>query len=273
MLGAIYRVHWRWAAVVLGAALVAAPLVADKAPAGPVAVRHGQGTLHGFLALRDTDGELIANGDLTQVAAGGRVTSHLVFHFKDESVHDETVVYSQRRAFELVSYHLVQKGPTFKRPTDMTIDGASGQVTVRYAAEDGKEQVASERLKLPANLANGMVPLLLANVPAKETSVKLAMIAATPKPRLVGLEIRAAGEDAFSVADSNRKAKRYVIKVAVGGVAGVVAPLVGKQPPDTSMWILEGEVPVFVRSEGPMFDGGPIWRTELASPAGPKAGP
>jgi hypothetical protein len=32
-------------------------------------------------------------------------------------------------------------------------------------------------------------------------------------------------------------------------------------------------VPVFVRSDGPMFDGGPIWRTELTSPAGPKAAP
>ena len=49
-------------------------------------------------------------------------------------------------------------------------------------------------------------------------------------------------------------------------VAGVVAPIVGKQPPDMQIWILGGDAPVFVRSETLSYMGGPLWRTELVSP-------
>ena len=72
-------------------------LSCDSLLAQPVAVRYAEGIVHGFLSLRTTDGELVANGDLIQVARGDRVTSRLVFRFKDGSLHDETSVFSQRR--------------------------------------------------------------------------------------------------------------------------------------------------------------------------------
>lgn len=40
--------------------------------AEPVAVRYTEGLVHGFLALRTLDGRTIADGDLSQVAKGGR---------------------------------------------------------------------------------------------------------------------------------------------------------------------------------------------------------
>src|SRR5436190_1138163 len=81
----------------------------------PVAVRHTEGIVHGFLALRRLDGTSIADGDLIQRARGSRVTTRLVFRFKDGSVHDETAVFSERQRFRLLSDHLVQKGPAFPR--------------------------------------------------------------------------------------------------------------------------------------------------------------
>src|ERR1700730_67883 len=81
--------------------------------AEPVTVRHTEGLVHGFLVLRTLDGASIADGDLIQVARGDRVTSRMVFHFKDGAVHDETAVFSQQRHFRLISDHLVQKGPVF----------------------------------------------------------------------------------------------------------------------------------------------------------------
>jgi hypothetical protein len=95
------------------------------------------------------------------------------------------------------------------------------------------------------------------------------MVVATPKPRLVKLEVSEAGEDSLSTGTMARKATHYVVKIEIGGLAGLIAPLVGKQPPDTHVWILGGEAPAFVKSDGPMFLGGPIWRTELVSPVWP----
>jgi hypothetical protein len=237
--------------------------------AAPVAVRHTEGLVHGFLVLRTLAGDTLADGDLIQVARGDRVTSRLVFHFKDGSVHDETVVFSQRPNFRLLSDHLVQKGPSFQHPMEVSIDGATGQVTVRSTDDDGKEKVATERLALPPDVANGLVPTLLKNIRSDATQITVSMVAATPKPRLVKLAITLQGEEPFSVGGSSRKATHYVVKVEIGGAAGLVAPLLGKQPPDTHIWILGGEAPVFVKSEGQLSFGGPIWRIELVSPVWP----
>jgi hypothetical protein len=239
--------------------------------AEPVAVRHPEGLVHGFLVLRTLDGENIADGDLIQVARRDRVTSRLVFHFKDGSLHDETAVFSQRGNFRLVSDRLIQKGPAFQHSMEVSIDGSRGQVTVRTTGDDGKEKVVTERLELPSDVSNGLVLTLLKNIGSDAPQTKVSMVATTPKPRLVRLAITSQGEEPFSNGGSSRKATHYVVKVEIGGAAGLVAPLLGKQPPDTHVWILGGEAPAFVKSEGPLYFGGPIWRTELVSPVCPRA--
>ena|ERR1022692_1337533 len=122
-------------------------------PAATVVVRHTEGLVHGFLVLRTLAGDTLANGDLLQVARSDRVTCRLVFRFKDGSVHDETAVFSQRHNFRLLNDHLVQKGPAFQHPMDVSIDGSTSQVTVRNTDDDGKEKVVTERLDLPPDLA------------------------------------------------------------------------------------------------------------------------
>lgn len=96
------------------------------------------------------------------------------------------------------------------------------------------------------------------------------MILATPKPRLVKLAISSLPKEPFSLVGSSREALHYSIKVEIGGIAGLVAPWLGKQPPDSQVWILDGESPTFVKSETLSYLGGPIWRTELAAPVWPK---
>jgi len=255
---------WLAAVLLLGAGLP------NVLRAEPVAVRRVEGAVHGFLVLRSLDGKTIAYGDQLQVARGDRVTNRLTFHFKDGSLHDETAVFSQRKTFRFLSDHLVQKGPAFAHPMDVTVDGGSGRVSVRTTGDDGKEKRFDDRLKLPPDVANGMVLTLLKNLPRDARQLTVSMVVAAPKPRLVKLQVAAAGEVPFALAGSRRQATDYAIKVEIGGVAGVVAPLVGKQPPDTHTWVLGGELPAFVKSEGPLFNGGPIWRIELASPTWPE---
>ena len=251
----------------VGAVVVGLELLHPSAPsADVVGVHYVEGLVHGFLALRTTNGVTVAHGDLIQKARGNQVTSRLVYAFKDGSVQDETAVFSQRGHFQLISDHLVQRGPAFKQPLDMRIDVASGQVAVRYKNEHGEDRVETEQMELPPDLANGLLITLLKNVTHSAFPPTLSYVAATPKPRLVKLEVSVAGSDLFIVAGSSHRATHYVLKVNVGGIAGLVAPLVGKEPPDSHVWVLEGEAPAFVKSEAPLFLGGPVVRTELASP-------
>lgn len=241
------------------------------AAASPVAVRYKEGLIHGFLVLSTLEGVPIAAGDLTQIARGDQVTIKTAFRFKDGSRQEETTVFSQRVNFRLISYHLVQKGPAFKNPSDLSVTCATGQVTVHYTDDDGKEKEASEHMSLPPDLANGLIPTLLTNLKAGTPQLEVPMVVAAPKPRLVKIALSAQGTDSFSLGGFSREATRYVAKVNLGGVAAVVAPMIGKQPPDSQIWILGGEVPAFVRSETQAYMGGPIWRTELVAPVWPQA--
>jgi hypothetical protein len=235
-----------------------------------VLVRYLEGRIHGFVVLRDLDDNILASGELTQLANGSRVTTELRFHFKDGSIHEETAVFSQRRTFQLLTYHLVQKGRVFKRETDLSVNASTGQTIVRYKDDDGNEKTISDRLQLPADLANGIVTTLMSDIDPKAPKTTVSMLVATPKPRLVKLEISPAGEDSFSIGGSAAKALRYVVKVDIGGISGVIAPIVGKQPPDTHIWMVDGRAPGFLKSEGQLYEGGPIWRIEMASPIWPK---
>ena len=172
---------------------------------------------------------------------------------------------SQRQQFRLITYQLKQRGPVFPRSLDMSLDAASGRVTTRYT-DDGRETTATETLELPADLANGMVSTLLKNVRPEAPPASLSYVASTPGPRLVRLEIHVAGVQNFSTGGTARKATHFVLKVKIGGFAGFIAPMLGKDPPDVHVWILGGDAPAFVRAEQPLYSGGPVWRIELTSP-------
>jgi len=250
------------AAVALVAALF--PQHAETPAPHPVPVRYAEGITHGFLSLHALSGERLADGDLLQTARGDQVTARMVLHFEDGSLQDETTVFSQRGHFALVHYHLVQKGPAFPNPSEVTVDVPSGSVTARVV-DKGKETASGEHLDLPPDLANGLVVIAIKNL-APGGRAALSMIAAAPKPRVIGIDVAPAGADSYMLGSVARRAAKYVVKVDLRGVAGVVAPLIGKQPPDTFIWITEGEAPTFAKMEGPMYVGGPPWRLELAAP-------
>jgi len=250
--------------------ICACTLQSASVSASPIEVRYREGLLHGFLVLSTLDGERLADGDMMQTVHGYRVTSRLIYHFKDGSLEDETAIFSQRKEFRLISYHLIQKGPSFPHALDLWVKASTGEVTVHYTDDDGKEKDASERMKLSPDLANGIIPVLLRNLGPDPPPVEVSMLVATPKPRVVKLHISAEGTDPFSLGASGHKAIQYVVKVEIGGLTGLIAPLLGKQPPDSHVWIMGGEAPAFVKSESLSYMGGPMWRTELIAPVWPR---
>jgi len=233
--------------------------------AQPVQVRYREGSVHGFLSLSTLEGKLLASGDLIQKVHGDRIEVRTTFHFKDGSLDDEQAVFSQRGNFKLISDHHVQKGPAFPTPMDVMIEAATGQVTVRYE-DDHKEKVESEHLDLSPDVANGVLLSLLKNVPSESNQMKFDYVAATPKPRLVHLNVTREGEATFDIVGAEHKATHFRLKVEIGGISGAIAPLVGKQPKDIEVWILQGDIPAFARLQGSLYPEGPEWIIQLAAP-------
>jgi len=97
------------------------------------------------------------------------------------------------------------------------------------------------------------------------------LLAFTPKPRLLSMKYLPESTDGFLVGSASRKATRWLVKLELGGMLGVLASIVGKDPPDLHYWIAAAPVPpAFVKFEGPFSLNGPIWRIELSGPRWPE---
>ncbi len=143
-------------------------------------------------------------------------------------------------------------------------------MTVRYTA-NGEEKIETTHMDLPDDLSNGILLDVVKNVSPQAEETRLTYVAATPKPRLIHLSLRSAGTERFRSAGRINQAHRFLIHVDLGGMMGLVAPMLGKEPADSYAWVSADEVPAFIKSESPLYLGGPVLRTELVSPVWSKS--
>ena len=241
-----------------GLALASTLVASAPAFGDPVAVRFTEGVTHAFPVLRTAGGEKIAQGELVQIPRGDRVENRLTFRFRDGSLYDERVVFSQKDLFTLVSYQLVQRGPSFPESIDARVDRETGRYEVRYKGdEEAAEELLKGRIELPGDVYNGLLGMLMKNLPAG-TSTTVQILAFTPKPRLVKMLLTPAGDDTVMMGDAAVPATRFLVRPQLG----LFASLLVADLPDIKAWILGGEAPAFLKFEGPLYFMGPIWKIE-----------
>jgi hypothetical protein len=246
----------------LVAALFAITLCA-AASAEPISVRHIQRPMHRFMVARSEAGKIIASGEFSQVVQGGEVTMRLTYHFVDGSIDDETTTYRQQGTFRLVRNHHIQKGSFFVKPVDFTVEAATGIATSRTDDKNGKIHIESHYIDLPDDLANGFVGTLLLNLPQNVAPFRVGMLAPVAGGRLIQLLISMEGEQPFRTTGQTLKATVFRIHPELGGIVGVIARLIGLQPKDVMVWVMEGEEPAVVRIVGQLGGYGPVVNSEL----------
>jgi hypothetical protein len=234
-------------------------LPGHQAAADPIAVRYTEGIARGFPVLRSLDGVVLAQGEMAQVPRGGGVIdSRLVFRFRDGSLHDERVVFSQRDVFTLLSYRIVQRGPSFPETVEASVDRATGRYDVRYRGdEDSPEETLTGEVTLPPDVYNGLLTTLMKNLPAGDSRV-VQIVAFTPQPRLVKMLMAPAAQDPVQVNEAAVMTTRFLVRPQLG----LFASLLITDVPDLKCWIAGGEAPAFVRFEGPLYFLGPVWRID-----------
>jgi hypothetical protein len=230
----------------------------------PVAVKHASGVMRGFVVLHSATGSLLGHGEYTESREGARTTARLTLRFRDGSLDDETASFTTDKVFRFLGDHHVQRGPFFKTAIDMTID-EGGQVTLKTMGSNGKEKVETNQINLPNDVSNGILGAMLLDIPHGGADTTVSMVLPSGKGRVAKLVITPEGTQTFSpVVGDRQKADLFRIHIDLGGIAGIVAPVIGKQPSDLTAWVLEGEVPVLVREVGQLAEGGPVVSMELA---------
>ncbi len=250
--------------------LVLGVAAAGTLVAAPVPVRFVEGSLHGFLALRSIDGALVAEGDLLQVVRDEEVEKRMVFRFKDGSVLEESVVFTQNNVYSMKSYRMLQRGPVFTEDIEVSLERPTGKYRVKSKPhKTGRETVIDGTLELPPDVYNGLLLSIVKDLP-QGVSETVHFVAFTPEPRLIQLAVAPVGEQRVLVGDLAKTAIHYVLKPQLGIWLKLFATVLGRMPPDEHVWILMDDVPAFVRFEGPLYPTGPVWRIQLTSPRWPE---
>jgi hypothetical protein len=237
--------------------------LATAALAEPISVRHIQHPMHRFMVARSETGKIIATGEFTQVVQGDEVTMRMIYKFVDGSIDDETTTYRQQGTFRLERNHHIQKGPFFTKPIDFTVEAATGIVTSRTIDKNGRIHVQSKHINLPDDLANGIVGTLLLNVTHDTTPFRVEMLAPVGGGRLVRLLISPEDEQTVHLSGQTLKATVFRVHPELGGIVRLIARLLGLQPKDVMVWVLEGEEPAVAVIVGQLGGYGPVVSSDL----------
>ena len=231
--------------------------------AAPISVRFVEGATHGYLLLRDERGDRLADGEMIQKTRGDLVEGQLIFRFKDGSLHDERVSFTQKRVFSLQSYKLIQRGPSFPATIDVAMDRKTGEYRVQSSRDGSTDTPLMGRLELPDDVSNGMVVTLLRNLPAGSGET-VHFIAFTPEPKVVPLKLTPAMKTTIHIGDLAKQMTQYVLEPKLSSVTMFFGKLLGKLPRTFHyhFWLLTDEVPAFGGFEGPLYLNGPMWRIE-----------
>jgi hypothetical protein len=215
------------------------------------------------MVARSEAGKIVARVEFTEDVQGDEVTMRLTYRFVDGSIDDETTTYKQQGTFRLVRNRHIQQGPFFAKPIDFAVETATGTATSRTTDKNGKIQVESEHIELPDDLANGFVGTLLLNVPPNTAPFRVGILAPVFGGRMIRILVSPQGEEPFQRAGQTLKATVFRIHPELGGILGVIAKLLGLQPKDVMVWVLEGEQPAVMRVVGQLGGFGPELSSEL----------
>ncbi|MDE1155322.1 MAG: hypothetical protein PW735_06270 [Acidobacteriaceae bacterium] len=228
-----------------------------------ISVRHLQLPMHRFMVARTEDGKTVASGEFSQTVQGDEVTMHFMYRFVDGSLDDETTTYSQSGKFQLVRTHHIQIGPFFAKPVDFAIDAASGTVTIRTPDRNGKTKVESRHMTLPVDLANGFVGTLLLNVSFDTKPFRVDMLAPVGGGKLIQLLISPTSQQTVQLDAQTYKATVFRVHPELGTFVGLIARLIGLQPKDVEVWVLQGDDPAVAVVIGQLGGNGPVISSDL----------
>lgn len=238
-------------------------MMSAAAQARQIPVKHLQLARHEFMVARSETENIVAHVEFIEEVHGDEVTMRLAYHFLDGSIDDETTTYRQQGTFQLGRNHHIQNGPFFAKPVDFAVDAATGAATTRTVDKNGKVHVETEHIDLPNDLANGLVGTLLLNVQPDTPPFRVGILAPVFGGRLIRILISPEGEQPFHKSGQTLKASVFRIHPELGGVLGMLATLLGLQPKDVMVWVLEGETPAVMRVVGQLGGSGPVLSSEL----------
>jgi hypothetical protein len=232
-----------------GAATIEPARLSGATDSEPVAAAI-EGAAHGFPALRDLEGQTLAEGEFTQWIDGDRLHVQIRYDFggshwiEERSViRQEPVLVHERWSWEEVRDAAVQRR--------FDVDFLSGTATAQVLEKDEVRRWSEHFDLEPGRAFAGAVwPLAIQGVRSRLLAgeeLEFQTVGFTPKPRKGTVAIRHVGVDALGMSGRTLDGDHFRIHAKIPWFA---RPFV--EVPDSHIWLTSTPPAAFLRWEGPL---------------------
>jgi hypothetical protein len=236
-------------AVVLVIAL-ASPAPA-RAPGDPVRLVWDEGDLAGLSTIYGRDGAgPIGFVEYRQTRREDVLSSVRVARFRDGSSDEDAVTARVGECLEALSGRSVIRDTRGEVVVDISVDVPAGRIEGAWRRGAEWRRV-ERRVELPAGTYWGpLIFIVLKNFDANEEGGRLVFrtVAATPRPRVLDMEIRREGPAPIERTGVHLEAVRFDLAPTIPWVPDLLVRLVA---PDARFYMLDQDPPALARFAGP----------------------
>ena len=234
----------------LAVLLVLGARVASADEPQQVKPRHALGTLHGFPSMSDTNGQVIADGELIQDREGDRVRVRIRWAFVDGREAEERDEFQVDGILAQTRFSWVEtrKNAELRR---FEVDFSQGTARSVTRNEKGEIEREDSKMDLPAGRSftgYGTALAVSELIPAPGEESRITFVAFTPKPRDVTLKVTRDKTERISVAGRSLPTDQYTLHPEIPFPASIFV-----SAKDAHLWLTHSPPPALVRAEQPLI--------------------
>lgn len=217
-----------------------------------------EGDVQAFPSLLDASGHVLADGRFTQRIEGDSLHIEARYDFADGRIVEEKATLRLRPSLEQRSWEWSERGADGEVSRKFAVDFASGHATGRKGRDQLDEHLDVHPGRTFAGIALVVAVKNLRHELARGSSADLEVVAFTPKPRTVGLEVRRDGPDELLVAGRRLATEKWTLHPKVPAIAKLFV-----HADDQHVWLFRDDPPALLRFEGPLMEpSDPVIRVE-----------
>jgi hypothetical protein len=221
-----------------------------------------EGDVAGFSSILSPDGsKTIGIIEFHQHMRAGVLRIQRVARFFDGSSDEDQVDVRVGKTLESVGGRTIIRDTKGRATVDLRIDVARGRITGFSGTGADRTEYDEEVALTPATYWGPLIFILLKNFEENAVDGTLAFrtVIATPRPRVIGMELQAQDATALRLHGTKMPATKYRLRPAIHPL---IDPIVRLFAPDTFFFIQGGTPPAMVRFEGPRNYAGQTIRIE-----------
>jgi hypothetical protein len=225
------------------------------------------GAAHGYPAMRDLNGKVLAEAEFLQWAEGNRLHVKLIYRFKNQRRIEENDLFRQRPEVvqEQYAWRETANGQVLR---EFSVNFGT-RIAAAQKREKGELKHWEEKLEIePGKTFAGFgFSLALQNLRKRllnKERIELKGIGFKPKPAMLAVEISHVGVEKMEMAGRIVRGDHFVIHPKVPGIAKVFIRI-----PDFHVWLTNPVPAGFLRWEAPVAEpNDPTVRVDLLSGEG-----